>query len=102
MEKDTPDYLYYVRKTNIEGMCTYGAVQKNESYNGYVGYIWSSRPGVINKLFNTKLVYVYYNNTCCAIDIEHLKLLLVGTGYEVSEIPTYDNDDIVYKIVETE
>ena len=73
-----------------------------DSWDHKKGYVWSSRPSVMNKVFDTKLIYAYYkakdsvSYCCCAIDIEHLKELLEGTDYEVRETPIVEKSDITF------
>ena len=96
------DERLFVKKTNIDGIYTYGCEQLVDSWDHKKGYVWSSRPSVMNKVFDTKLIYAYYkakdsvSYCCCAIDIEHLKELLEGTDYEVRETPIVEKSDITF------
>ena len=107
LEKEEYDGLYFVSNTNIEGVFRYGFKQSKEDYFGNpVGYIWSSRAGVMNKLFDTALIEVYYKKengcsyTSCSIDLAHLEPLLAGSGYEIVWEPAVDETDVCYAIRE--
>lgn len=106
LEKEVEDGTCFVRKTNIEGIFTYGFKQKNADYLGNpAGYIWSSRAGVMNKEFDIALVEVFYkkeNSHCprsCSMDLAHVEQLLEGTEYMIDLTPRENNTDVVYKIV---
>lgn len=99
------NHRLFVKKTNIDGIYTYGCEQLVDNWEHKKGYIWSSRPSVMNKVFDTKLIYVYYrakdrvSYRYCAIDIEHLDELLEGTEYEVDTTPIVDESDIEYRVI---
>lgn len=106
LEKEVEDGTYFVRKTNIDGIFTYGFKQSKEDYSGNpAGYVWSSRAGVMNKEFDVALVKVVYKKegspsyTSCAIDLVHLEPLLEGTDYIIDLTPHENDTDVVYRIV---
>ena len=106
LEKEVKDGTYFVKKTNIDGIFTYGFRQNKEDYMGNpAGYVWSSRAGVMNKEFDVALIEVVYsknNSHCpmaCSMDLAHLEPLLEGTDYKIDWAPREDNTDVVYRIV---
>lgn len=106
LEKEVKDGTYFVKKTNIDGIFTYGFRQNKEDYMGNpAGYVWSSRAGVMNKEFDVALIEVVYKkeNSCCpmscSMDLAHLEQLLSGTEYAIDKSPREDGADVVYKIV---
>lgn len=106
LEKEVEDGTYFVRKTNIDGIFTYGFRQNKEDYIGNpAGYVWSSRAGVMNKAFDVALVEVCYKKegspsyTSCSMDLAHLEQLLEGTEYMIDWTSHEDATDVVYKIV---
>lgn len=75
--------LVFVEKTNVAGVYVYGAKQLKDSANHKAGYIWSSRPGVLNGLFNTHFVGVVIDNASFYVMPvkEATKYLPVGYRY---------------------
>lgn len=86
----------FVKKTNIEGIFTYGATQLNDGTFHGKGYVWSSRCGVMNKAFDVALVECLYKKEgdysyrCCAIDVAHLTEL-------IENMEEYSSCDIYFK-----
>ena len=106
LEKEVEDGTYFVKKTHIDGIFTYGFRQNKEDYMGNpAGYVWSSRAGVMNKEFDIALVEVVYsknNSHCpmaCSMDLAHLEPLLEGTDYKIDWAPHEDDTDVVYRII---
>lgn len=94
-------YEAFICKTNIEGIYGYGLKQLYEnawSEHG-AGYVWASRPGVMNKIFGTKLVSCCYKTSSCAIDEEVLESIL-PENYYIEADPVVDDEDVVYRVVE--
>lgn len=105
MEKTESDGTYFIKNTNIEGIFDYGFQQNKEDYFGNpAGYVWSSRAGVMNKLFDVALVEICYKQEgsysyrSCAIDLAHLEPILEGTEYEIQWEPVVDETDVCYRI----
>lgn len=98
------DSRLFVRKTNIEGIFTYGCEQLADEYMGHrAGYIWSSRAACMNAVFDCALVECNYTTsgysyTSCAIDCAHLEPLLEDTEYEIDWTPVKRDEDVVYNI----
>ena len=106
MEKHIEDGTYFIKNSNIEGIFNYGFQQDKEDYFGNpAGYIWSSRAGVMNKLFDVALIEICYkaeneiSYRSCAIDLAHLETILEGTNYEIDWTPREDKSDVRYRIV---
>lgn len=106
LEKEVEDGTYFVRKTNIDGIFTYGFKQNTaDCFGNPAGYVWSSRAGVMNKEFDIALVEIVYsqnNSHCpkaCSMDLAHLEPLLEGTEYMIDWTPREDDTDVVYRIV---
>ena len=106
LETEADNGTYFVRKSNIDGIFTYGFKQNEADYHGNpVGYIWSSRAGVMNKLFGTTLIEVVYKKqtSCCpkacAMDARCLEKLLEGTEYMVDFTPHETATDIRYRVL---
>ena len=106
LEKEVEDGTYFVRKTNIDGIFTYGLKQNKEDYFGNpAGYIWSSRASVMNKQFNLALIEIVYKKensycpTSCSMDVAYLKQLLSNTEYTIDKSPRESDTDVTYRIV---
>ena len=107
LEQEDKEGTTFVRATNIEGIYDYGYQQKKADYMGNpTGYIWSSRAGVMNKVFNTKLIEVAYAEdlpfnsfSSYAIDLNILEPLLEETNYMIDWTPTITDTDVVYRLV---
>lgn len=106
LEKEVEDGTYFVRKTNIDGIFTYGFKQNKEDYFGNpAGYVWSSRASVMNKQFNLALIEVVYkkeNSYCpisCSMDVAYLEQLLSDTEYTIDKSPRESDTDVTYRIV---
>lgn len=103
-EKDTSEGELFINNTNIEGLVTYGLIQKVADAYHDAGYIWSSRPAVMNKNFGLKLIDVVYSKEnrsawrTCAISADYLEELLKGTGWEIDWEPTINDTDVSYRI----
>lgn len=100
------DSRLFVKKTNIEGIFTYGAEQQCDScFGGRKGHIWSSRASVMNHKFGCALVECNYKvegdvlYTTCAIDLAHLEHLLEETDYTIDWNPHVENIDTHYKLI---
>ena len=64
-------------KVAKSGMCQYGLQQNIDGPEHKAGYIWSSRPGVINRHFTLQIVGAYVNGCAGkAITVEAAKKLL--------------------------
>lgn len=64
-------------KVAKSGMCQYGLQQNIDGPEHKAGYIWSSRPGVINQHFTLQIVGAYVNGCAGkAITVEAAKKLL--------------------------
>jgi hypothetical protein len=106
LSKDVETETLFVRKTNIEGIFTYGARNNVEDrvWGKPAGYIWSSRASVMNKAFDVALIDVYYKEEgsysyrCAAIDLAHLEPLLADTEYEINWEPKFEKEDVIYKL----
>ena len=95
----------FVKRTNIEGIFTYGCEQLRDVYLGhYKGYIWASRASVMNKMFDIALFECNYKTKgevsyrTCAIDLAHLEQLLEDTDYEINWEPIEDGEDVDYEL----
>lgn len=80
-------------KVAKSGMCQYGLQQNIDGPEHKAGYIWSSRPGVINQHFTLQIIGVYVNGCAGkAITIEAAKKLL-PKNFELVKLnniePTY-------------
>ena len=103
------DEEYFIKKTNIEGIFTYGikTLKPDTVWDKPAGYIWASRPSVMNKIFDTCLYECYYRKegtqtyTCCAIDLVRYEQFLKENGYEVDfngYSPYSDDEDLAFKV----
>ena len=96
---------FFVNKTNVEGIFTYGIQNtKPDCFGHDVGYTWSSRSSVMNKVFDVALIDVLYDTSgycfrTCAIDLAHLEPLLEDTEWKIDWEPRVDHTDITYRIV---
>ena len=101
---------YFIRKTNIEGIYTYGikSLTPDPVWDKPAGYIWASRASVMNRIFDTCLRECYYRKegtqtyTCGAIDLVRYEQFLKENGYEV-DFNGYNpypstNEDLAYEI----
>ena len=70
----------FVKATNIPDVYRYGAEQLTDSWDHKAGYIWSSRPGVLNALFSEEFIDIVYNNCC-------------GYVMRASDVEKYISDD---------
>lgn len=80
-------------KVAKSGMCQYGLQQNIDGPEHKAGYIWSSRPGVINQHFTLQIVGAYVNGCAGkAITVETAKKLL-PKNFELVKLnniePTY-------------
>lgn len=106
LEFEDKEGTCFVTNTNVEGIYSYGYQQKKADYFGNpAGYIWSSRASVMNKVFNTTLIDIYYcesyhsSGRCLAIDLHVLEPLLENTEYMIDWTPIVDKEDVTYKLV---
>ena len=102
---------YFIRKTNIEGIYTYGikSLVEDRIWDKPVGYIWASRASVMNKVFDTCLIECYYRKentqtyTCCSIDLVRYEDFLKSNGYKVNFVPYENTDsDVSFKVEKME
>lgn len=107
LTKEMEDGELFIRKTNIEGIFTYGYMQNEaDPVHGHgPGYVWSSRASVMNANFDVALIEACYKlegSYCyqsCSIDLAHLEKLLEDTEYEIDWTPhVSDNGDVNYKL----
>lgn len=106
LSKDISTETLFVRKTNIEGIFTYGCRNNVEDrvWDKPAGYVWASRASVMNKAFDIALMDVYYKKEgsytymCASIDLAHLEALLVDTEYEIDWEPCIKDEDVIYKL----
>ena len=84
----------FIRATNVEGIFKYGCkLLKDDIFGNRAGYVWSSRVGVLNKMFDVALMECCYRASdkstyeCCAIDLAHLEEILKDTEYEINYTP---------------
>lgn len=107
LTKDVTDGELFIRKTNIEGIFTYGYMQKEADpiYGHGPGYVWASRASVMNANFDVALIEACYKlegSYCyqaCSIDLAHLEKLLEDTEYEIDWTPhVSDSGDVSYKL----
>ena len=76
---------------------TYGAKQLHADRETGKGYVWSSRPGVINKAFGTKLVSVCIDNCIYAMELDFIKPLVEQfLGHPITVEKYEDDSDIRY------
>lgn len=107
---ENPESRLFIKSTNLAGIYTYGAEQLRDSYFGHsAGYIWASRCGVMNKVFNTALheCAIRTSNqltyTSCAIDLVVYESFLNENGYSIDwEHPFEDDTDKTYKLISNE
>lgn len=102
VEHGTEEMFY--KKTNIEGIYTFGCKQLTDSWDHKAGYIWSSRASCINAVLATNFVGCIYNNTYCAIDADVAKPL-VEEFYGVPcviKVTMDGNEDLNYRIVKAD
>lgn len=108
-DADRPESKLFLRKTNIEGIYTYGCEQLLPSHFGHeAGYIWASRPSVMNKAFDVCLYEAGYTNDSsrcfksCAIDLVQFAEILKEYGYEIDfENPLEEEIDRSYKLIKS-
>lgn len=103
MERDTDNkHTLFIRNTNIDGFYDFGLQAHEADYWGNpAGYVWSSRAGVVNKVFGVKLVDVYYNSMCIAISVDKLTELLDLDRYYIKEYID-KRGEITYSVKEIE
>jgi hypothetical protein len=86
--EDGKEELYY-KGTNVPGVFTFGCKQLTDGVYHKAGYVWSSRTGVINGEFNTRLVYaVICGCGYWSIDVDTLKDLVeeyTGKKYSIEK-----------------
>ena len=92
--------LYLERSRKYPAFVHFGYIQSHDSYEHKAGYVWSSRPGVINNAFGTKLtsVTIYeseYLPCSCAVDADYIAKL-IPPEYEIVEVDDYG--ETVYKM----
>lgn len=64
ISKNVDGYTFYYCKTNVDGVYTFGCYDEN-------GKWWSSRASVINRVFDTNLLYSIVNHYACyAVDVD--------------------------------
>lgn len=109
MEHATSEGTYFIRRTNIEGIFTYGFEQNKPDFMGHsAGYVWSSRCGVMNKVFDTALIEINYKKEgapsyqSCAINLADLENILTNTEWKVDWTPRETDTDVSYHVVKTE
>lgn len=109
LSKVSGDNRLFVKKTNIEGIFTYGCEQLVEEYYGHsMGYIWASRASVMNGAFDIALIKCNYkvegspSYRSCAIDVAHLEELLEETEYTINHNPKIEDIDTDYLLVKKE
>lgn len=108
-EERFPDRTLILYKTNIEGIYKFCCRQEVDNWEQKAGYCWSSRAGVINKVFGTTLAEAYYKIDTgysyegCAIDVQMHKDMIEGCGYVVNLTPRVDtNGDVEYTVKQKE
>lgn len=68
------------------GVCQYGLRQHVARHGEPAGYVWSSRPGVMNQYFDVQIVNAHVNNISCrALTVEAVKKILPKEYYLVKE-----------------
>ena len=84
----------------MEGIFKYGCkLLKDDIFGHRAGYVWSSRVGVLNKMFDVALMECYYKTPnknsyeSCAIDLAHLEEILKDTEYEINYTPKFHFED---------
>lgn len=109
LSKVSGDSRLFVKKTNIEGIFTYGCEQLADEYFGHSkGYIWASRASVMNGAFDIALIECNYkvagspSYRSCAIDVAHLEELLEETEYTINRSPKVEGIDTDYLLVKKE
>lgn len=73
--------LYLERSKSHPAFVHFGYIQNHDSYDHKAGYVWSSRPGVINAAFGTNLIGVTiyaspYLPCSCAVDADYISALI--------------------------
>ena len=61
-KKIEKDYEVYYKLTNIKGVVAFGCKQLTSDSDHEAGYVWASRPSVINKYFDTDFVDIYIDS----------------------------------------
>lgn len=100
-------HRYFIKRTNIPGVYTYGIEQLEEECLGHSrGYVWASRTGVMNRTFDVALTEALYKKEgdttyrSCAIDLVRFEELLNTFGYEVNWTPREEGAmDIKYDLI---
>lgn len=107
LTKEMEDGELFIRKTNIDGIFTYGYMQTGGDpiYGHGPGYVWASRASVMNANFDVALIEACYRSEgsytyrSCSIDLAHLEKLLEDTEYEIDWTPHIaDNGDVKYEL----
>lgn len=103
---DDGKYELFYDDTNVAGVINYGCIQLEDGIYHRKGYVWSSRPGCVNKEWGTKYIEAVIDHCCYAIDadvassiLEEWLLINKGEGYKVApKFVSEDNEDIVYTL----
>ena len=101
--EDGTEEMFY-KKTNIEGIYTFGCKQLTDSWDHKAGYIWSSRSSCVNETFGTNFIDCSFNSTYCAIDAD-IALPLVEAYYGCPctiKVTKKGDEDLEYRVVKTE
>lgn len=100
--------VYYTREveggdltvgyTNIEKVYRYGLISNRESWGHGPGYVWSSRVGCLNLVFETDFVEVVINNCAgyCMHSTDLIKLLPEGCYFE--RVECFEDKEPYYKL----
>ena len=74
-KKDSNGVLF--AHITIDGVCQYGLRQIEDGPEHEAGYVWSSRPGVINRTFGIQTLNAYINGySGRALTVEAVKKIL--------------------------